>query len=224
MKTMPKSWIFLVLVLVVTPIVSGQTLSTYRKFSLGTSLAALSKQVGQDPQQISVLHQSPAVIQQVTYWPIENSTYSVRAESVSQILFSFYNKELYKIVVTYDQDSTEGMTDDDMVQAISGRYGTATRFYPEIQLATNDEYAPSETVVARWEDSGTSVNLFRTNSLNSFGLAVFSKKTNAEAEAAMVESLKLEKEAAPQREIDRQKGEADKLEVTREKNVKAFRF
>jgi len=223
MRTIRRSAILLVLVLFSTPLLSGQTLSRYRKFSLGTTLVTLSKQIGQDPQQASLIHQSPPVIQQLTYWPIEASPYSARAESVSQILFSFYNGALYRIAVTYDQSATEGLTDDDMVQAISARYGTATRFYPEIALATSDEYASTEKVIARWEDAGNSVNLFRSNSLNSFRLSVFSKKLDAQAEASIVESLRLEEQQAPQKEIDRQKGEADKLEVTRLKNVKAFR-
>jgi hypothetical protein len=224
MKMMRKSWIFLVLVLFSTPILSGQNLSTYRKFSLGASLASISKQVGQDPGQANLIHQRPAVIQQLVYWPIPTSSYSPRAESVSQILFSFYDGELYKIAVTYDGDATQGLTDDDMVQAISARYGTATRFYPEIKLPTNDEYAPTETAIARWEDSRTSVDLSRSDTLNSFELDLFSRALETKAQAATVESLRLEKQEAPQKEMDRQKSEADKLELARQKNIKAFRF
>ncbi len=47
--------------------------------------------------------------------------------------------------------------------------------------------------------------------------------SDIEAEAAIIESVKLEKEEAPQKEIERQKKEADDLEVAREKNKKAFR-
>jgi hypothetical protein len=224
MKTIRRSAILLVLVLFCTPLLSGQDLSSYRKFSLGSSLIAVSKQVGQDPLRADLIHPSPALIQQITYWPIEAAPYSTRAESVSQVLFSFYNGELYKISVTYDQQATEGLTEDDMVAAISARYGSAARLYPEIALPTSDEYAPSSKVIARWEDAETSVSLFRTNSLNTFGLAVYSKKVDAQADAAILESAKLEKQEAPQKEIDRQKGEADKLEAARLKNVKAFRF
>src|SRR5215469_436592 len=224
MKMMRKSWVFLVLVLFSTPVISGQNLSTYRKFSLGASLASISKQVGQDPGQANLIHQRPAVIQQLVYWPIPTSSFSSQAESVSQILFTFYDGELYKIAVTYDGDATQGLTDDDMVQAISARYGTAKRFYPEIQLLTNDEYAPKETAIARWEDSRTSVDLSRSESLNSFELDVFSRALETKAQAATAESLRLEKQEAPQKEIDRQKSAADKLEVARQKNIKAFRF
>jgi hypothetical protein len=141
-----------------------------------------------------------------------DSLYASRAESVSQILFSFYEGELYKIAVTCDGDATQGLTDDDVVQAISARDGTATRFYPEIRLPTNDEYAPNETVIASWEDSGNSADLSRSESLNSFELDLFSRALETKAQAATAEALRLEKQEAPQKEIDRQKSEADKLE------------
>ena len=224
MKMMRKSWIFLVMVLFSTPVLSGQNLSTYRKFALGASLASISKQVGQDPSQAKLTYERPAAIQQLVYWPIPTSLYSLQAESVSQIVFSFYDGELYKIAVTYFGDSTQGLTDDDMVQAISARYGTATRFYPEIKLPTNDTYASKETAIARWEDSGTSADLSRSETLNSFELTLFSKSVEIKAQAATAESLKLDKQEAPQKEIDRQKSEADKLAVARQKNIKAFRF
>jgi hypothetical protein len=71
MKMIPKVAVSLVLVLLTTPLISPQDLARYRKFSLGTSLAALSKQIGQDPHQATVIHQTPAVIQELKYWPVE---------------------------------------------------------------------------------------------------------------------------------------------------------
>jgi hypothetical protein len=129
---------------------------------------------------------------------------------VSQILFSFYNGELYRIVVTYDRYDTEGLTDDDMVQVVSARYGTATRLYPEINFSptsyldgSTDKVIPffltsapnrsADVVIARWEDSQNSVSLFRSTSRNSFGLAISSKRMDAQAEAAIFEFEKLEK-------------------------------
>ena len=224
MKMMRKSGISLILVLFLTPIISGQDLSMYRNFSLGTSLADLSKQVGPYSHETTLAHQRPAVIQEMTFWPLSSSRFAVGLEPVSQILFSFCNGELYRIAVTYDQDAVEGLTEEDMVQALSARYGTATRFYPEINFPTNGVYASTETVIARWEDSQNAVNLFRSTIRNSFGLAVFSKRLGAQAETAIAECVKLEKQEAPQKEMDRQKIEDDKLEVARQKNIETFRL
>ena len=223
MKIMRKSWICLVLVLFSAPIISGQDLSRYRKFLLGTSLADLSKQVGPYSHETTLAHQRPAVIQEMTFWPLSPSRSAVGLEPVSQILFSFCNGELYRIMVTYERDAIEGLTEEDMVQAISTQYGTATRFYPEINFPTNNVYASPEMIIARWEDSQNSVNLFRSTIRNSFGLAVFSKRLDAQAETAIAECVKLEKQEAPQKEMDRQKKEDDKLEAARQKNIETFR-
>jgi hypothetical protein len=223
MKMIRKVAVTFALVLLTTPLISAQDLARYRKFALGTSLPALSKQIGQDPHQATLIHQAPAVIQELKYWPVETSYSAVPAEPVSQILFSFYNGELYRIAVTYDQNAIEGMTEDDMVRAVSARYGTGTRLYPEIDLPAHDPYMSLDKIIARWEDPQSSVVLFRANSSSSFGLVVLSKRLDAEAEGAIAESMKLDEEQAPQKEIDRQKKAADDLDIARLKNMKTFR-
>jgi hypothetical protein len=215
-----------VMILFSASLIHAQDLSRYRKFSLGTSLADLSKQVGPYSHETTLAHQRPAVIQEVTFWPLSRSRSAVGLEPVSQILFNFYNGELYRILVTYDRDALQGLTDDDMVKAISARYGTATRYYPEISLSTDDVYAvlaPTQKVIARWQDSQSSVDLVSSSLSDKFELLIFSKLVNAQAEVAIAESVKLDKEETPQKEIERQKKEADTLEVERQANQKTFR-
>jgi hypothetical protein len=224
MNMLRKSGIALGLILLSAPLVLGQDLSSYRKFSLGTSLAELTKQVGPYSHWTTVIHQRPVVIQELTFWSLHSSPSRVGVEPVSQILFSFYNGALYRIVVSYDRDATEGLTDEDMVQAVSARYGTGTRLYPEINFRTKDVFASTEEmIIARWEDSQNAVNLLRSSNMNSFRLAVFSKRLDAQAVAASTESVKLEKQEAPQKEIDRQKKEVDDLDIARQKNKETFR-
>ncbi|MFZ3334170.1 MAG: hypothetical protein WA197_26300 [Candidatus Acidiferrales bacterium] len=239
MKMMRNIVVALSLILLSAPMISGQDLSKYRTFSLGTSLAELSKQVGPYSHYTTLIHQRPAAIQELTFWTLHSSRSPVGAYPVSQVLFSFYNGELYRIVVTYDRNDTEGLTDDDMVQAVSVRYGTATRLYPEISFfptnyldgstdkailffLTSAPDRSADRVIARWEDSQNSVNLFHSTSRNSFGLAISSKRLDAQAEAAIFEFEKLEKCEAPQVEIGRVKKEADDLETMRQTNLKAF--
>jgi hypothetical protein len=110
-----------------------------------------------------------------------------------------------------------------MVQALSAKYGTATRPDAQISFPTNELYRSTEKVIARWEDSQYSINLFRSGFLNSFGLVMFSKRLDGQAEAAIAESVKLEGREDLQKESERQKKEADNLEVARQKNRKTFR-
>jgi len=84
---------------------------------------------------------------------------SYRSESVDELVFSFYKGELYKMVVTYERASTEGLTADDMVKSISAKYGPATSIALKIDAAANEQYAVRGKPVASWEDSQYSLNL-----------------------------------------------------------------
>ena len=240
MKMMRNIVVALSLILLSAPMISGQDLSKYRAFSLGTSLAELSKQVGPYSHYTTLIHQRPAAIQELTFWTLNSSRPRVGVYPVSQILFSFYNSELYRIVATYDRDDTEGLTDDDMIQAVSARYGTATSPYPEINFfptnyldgstdkvipffLTSDPYRSADRVIARWEDSQNAVSLLRSSNLNSFKLAISSKRLDAQAEVAIFEFEKLVKREAPQVDTAGLKREADELEVARQINLKTFR-
>jgi hypothetical protein len=220
MTMMRSVGIPLLMILLSAPIVRAQDLSKYRDFSLGMSLPELSSQVDLRPLQAKLIQKHPAVIQELTCWPKGSSDYSRQTDSVWQIFFSFYNGELFRILVTYDQDATHGLTAEDMVQAISTKYGTPTRPVGEISFPTNELYRSTEKVIARWEDSQYSINLVRSRFVNSFALVMFSKRLDAQAEAAIAKSLKLEGQEDQLKEIDRQKKKAGDLEAARQKNRK----
>src|SRR5258708_9939918 len=169
------------------------------------SLPQLSSQVDLRAHQTKLIQKHPAVIQELTCWPGGSSDYSRQTDSVWQIFFSFYNGELFRILVTYDQDATHGLTAEDMVQAISTKYGTPTRPAGEINFPTNELYRSTEKGIARWEDSQYSINLVRSRFLNSFALVMFSKRLDAQADVALPQSIKLEGQQDPQQVIGRQK-------------------
>jgi len=224
MEMMRSVVISLVVILLSAPLIHGQDLSKYRNFSFGMSLVELSKQVDPQPLHTKLIHKRPAVIQEVTWWPQESSASSLPAEPVWQVLFTFYNGELYRILVTYDPQATKGLRMEDMVEAISAQYGTGTTPDAQISFPTNELYRSTEKVLARWEDSQYSFNLFRSSFLNSFGLVMFSKGLDAKVRTALAESVKLEgQEDDPQKEIERRKKEADNLELARQMSRKTFR-
>jgi hypothetical protein len=187
------------------------------------SLPELSSQVDLRPLQTKLIQKHSAVIQELTCWPGGSFDYSRQTDSVRQIFFSFYNGELFRILVTYDQVATHGLTAEDLVQAVSTKYGTPTRPVGEISFASSEMYRSTEKIIARWEDSQYSINLIRSRSLNSFALFMFSKRLDAQVQSAIAKSIKLEGQEVPQKEIDRQKKETDDLEAARQKNRKIFR-
>jgi hypothetical protein len=223
MKSLRVSLTFLTLFFVAVPTLRAQELSKYRVFSLGTSLTTVLKHTDQSPEEVKLIDARPALIQELTWWPPSLSGMPYRPDTVEQIHFSFCNAELYKIAVTYDRSSTEGLTHEDMVKSLSAKYGPPSTVAPPSESAKHEPIDPHAEPIASWEDSQTFVNLVRSSFSGDFDLVITSKSLNAEAELAIVESAKLDKQQEPQREADRQKKEIDDLELTRLKNQKSFR-
>jgi len=148
---------------------------------------------------------------------------SYQSDTVEQILFSFYNGELYLMSVTYDQTATKGLTEEDMVKSNSAKYGPATIVAVEIDAAKNDAYVMRQKPVASWEDAQYSFNLARSSFTDHLGLIIYSKRVNALADLAIAEAVRIEEQEGPNREAERQKKQTDDLEAARQKNRKIFR-
>jgi hypothetical protein len=221
MKTMRSSILCFVVLLLAAPLLRAQDLSKYRHFTLGTSLTRVLERTEEKMADVKVIHGRPALLQELTWWP-RNVPGTSLSEGIEQILFSFCNGELYKISVTYDPRSTEGLTEQDMVKSISVKYGRATIVAPEIDSTTNAGYETNQKPVASWEDEQYSVNLVRSSFSDVLGLVVFSKQANAQAELASAEAVKLDEQEGPKQEAKRQKKQTDDMEVARQKNQKSF--
>jgi hypothetical protein len=201
-----------------TPLIHAQDLSRYREFQLGMDLLAVVKQIDARPSEVRVLHQRPAVIQELEWRPRNALASSHEANSISEVLFSFYNGELFRMVISYDRDRTEGLTDQDMIEAISATYGIATKPAAKIVLFSSPHvYNESEKVTARWEDAQYSLNLFRSSNQPSYGMLIVSKRVDALAQAAIAKAIRLDQQEAPQREIERLKKEGEQTRAAKEK-------
>jgi len=226
MKTIRCSILCFVALLLTAPLLRGQDLSKYRHFTFGMSLTKVLERTDQKMADVRVVHGRPALIQELTWWP-PNLAGTSQSDSVQEILFSFYNGELYRISATYDRRAIEGLTTEDMVQSITAKYGApknpATEMLEtEINFSPHDQYNLKEKIVASWEDSQYSLNLVRSSYSDGYGLVMYSKQLNAEAELAIAEAVKVEKDEIPQVEAARQKKETDDLEAARQKNRKIF--
>ena len=223
MRSLVVSFVMIVVSLLSTPQVHAQDLSRYRNFSFGTTVADLSKQIDQKPANAAVLHERPALIQELTWWPPQPYGSLRPAEPVDQLLFSFYNGALYRMLVTYENSATKGLTDEDMIRVISAKYGLATRpVAAVVNFPMNPSYKATEKVIARWEDSQYSLNLFRSYG-DTFAIVMFAKQLDVQAGVSIAESVKLDQEEAPQKEAARAKKNAEDLELERQKNIKTLR-
>jgi len=227
MRTMMRSlvvcFLMVIVILLSIPLVHAQDLSRYRNFSFGMTVADISKQIDQKPANAAVAHENPALIEELTWLPPQPYSSSRPAEPVDEILFSFYNGALYRMVMTYENSATKGLTDDDMIRVVSAKYGVATRpVAAVVNFPLNPSYKATEKVIAQWEDSQYSLNLFRSYG-DTFALVMFTKELDAQAGISIAESVKLEQQEAPQKEAARAKKAADDVELERQKNIKTLR-
>jgi hypothetical protein len=195
---------------------SAGDLSRYRDFKLGAELTAIAKQIGVNPLQAKVIHSRPALLQELDWRPRPLTTSSL-PEPVKEVVFSFYNGELSRIAVNYDRYEIEGLTADDLVEAISTGYGASTQPTPA-DAVVQGEFGDRDDVVARWQDADRCFELIRTPYGPTFRLVGVLKRLDTQAQAASVEAARLDDEDAPRRDAELlAKGE----EVRREQLEKA---
>jgi hypothetical protein len=203
----------------------AEDLSRYRSFQLGTDLSTIAKQAGVDPAQVRVVHRRPELIQELAWHP-QFTGPSGAVDTAKDVVFSFYDGRLFRIAVGYDRYQIDGLTVDDLVDAISTRYGSSTR--PVIVLGgTPASYGDHEEVLAQWQDPEYDFSLVRSSYGRDFKLVGTLKDLNAQAEAATIEAVKLDLEDAPQREAARVAKEDEtervRLEKARLANKAKFR-
>jgi hypothetical protein len=182
---------------------AAQDLAKYRDFQFGMSPESVAKQTHMNVSDAKTVHQRPAVIQTLQWDQLGYFDRSAKADSLRSIRFDFYNGELSKMVMIYDPAGTEGLTTEDMIEAISELYGPATKPERTIAVSTSAVYQDNQKVLACWEDAQYSYNLFRSSYGNAFGLAAFSKKLDLMASESRREADRLDKLEAPAKELVR---------------------
>ena len=220
-------------VVLLAPAIDAQDLSRYRELQFGMTLTAVAQHVGVKPSEARVIHQRPALIQELEWQPQFLPGAPAQGDSVRTIRCSFYDGRLFRITVTYDREKTEGLTEQDIVDAMSASYGLANLPATEISSSSARPredlgWASDDKVVAQWEDSQYAINLVHFKYPAGFGLVLFSKQVNALALVATVEATRLDTQEAPQREVDRLKSQDEANRAKQEKarlvNKAAFRF
>lgn len=205
--------------------VSAGDLSKYRTFQFGSNLTAISKQSGVSLAQVKVLYTRPALIQELAWRPQPANSPS-RTEPAQEVVFNFYNGELFHIVVNYDRYETEGLTTEDIVGSISSSFGMASQSVAEAKTGQS-RYSDQEEILAQWADSQYSFELLRSPFGPTYKLIGSLKRLESAAQTAIAESGRLDNKEAPQREADRtareDEAERAKLEKARLVNKPKFR-
>ena len=199
----------------------AQDLSRYREFQLGSTLASVQSTSGTTAGDVRVIHQRPAVIQEWRWRPPAGAGATNQAtEPVREAIFTFYNGRLFEIVLDYDRQRIEGLTDADLVDAISHTYGAAILKAAPLRTTVSPSMLPPgerTTVVAQWSNAEASVSLVRGAYPTTLQLIIALTSVEALAQTASADALRLDREEAPQRELDRQRKNAEDDRTAAEK-------
>jgi hypothetical protein len=208
-------------------VASAQDMSRYRAYVLESSLDSVVAASGARAADAKTLHERPAAIQQLEWRAPYVDSRNTLADPVREISFTFYNDALYHVVVRYDRDRTEGLTNIDIVESLSAAYGVPTLASAKTRTSAPAEAFPDSIVLARWENAESLLTLLRGSYTPEFQLILVSKPLNARARNAVREAIRLDTIEAPRREAEQRKKEAGDASAARDKtriiNKAAFR-
>lgn len=196
--------------------VRAQSVGHYREYVLGSSVAAVSKRAGSTQADVRVIHARPVLMQDLQWRaPFVLGDEAGVKDPVGEIVFSFYDDQLFRLAIEYDRHRTEGMTDADMITAISTVYGST------IPSRLNDRRPPitigSYAHIAAWGDTEYSAVLARSIYGTGFRLVVTATRLERLAQLADAEAIRLDDREAPQRAVERQKKEQADVFAAQEK-------
>ena len=199
---------------------AAQDFGRYREFELGSDVMTVSAVTGTAASDLKVIHQRPALIQELTWRPKYRADRPapVELQSVEQMVFAFHENRLFQVTIDYDQTQTEGLGDADMIEAVSAMYGSPLLLSVTRRPTTRSAYDDPPTPIAQWGNAEDSVKLYRLSSYATrFRMVVTAEPTAALARTAVARALILDAREAPQREAAREKKEADDRRAADEK-------
>jgi len=209
---------------------AGQDLSRYRDVPFGGSVASVVGITRASAGTVTVIHSRPALIQELKWRPQYALGRPAGAiDPAQEITFRFYDDQLFSITVVYEARLVQGLTNGDIIEAVSAIYGPAT-----LTAAASKGPAPAppgaingSTAIASWQSADYQFTLMREVYPATFRLIGVSKGLEPLARAADIEAARLDKQEAPRREAARVLAEAERRtaaeDKTRATNKSEFR-
>ena len=208
-------------------IASAQDIARYRVYALDSSVASVIAASGAPSADAKTIHKRPATIQELQWRAPYVTSTDTMADPVRDIAFTFYNDALYQVVVNYDRARTEGLTDKDILDALSATYGAPGPPSPKTRTTPPADAFSDSVVLARWETAESLMTLLRGAYPREFQLILLSRPLGALAQNAIREAVRLDALDAPRRESEQRKKEAGDAiaarDQTRTTNKAAFR-
>jgi hypothetical protein len=227
MNTAHRFVISLVALIFSGHLASAQDLSRYRGYVLESTVESVAATSGARVTDMKTLHERPAKIQELEWRAAYVGSGSQLADPVGKIAFTFFNDALYQVVVSYERERTEGLTNSDIIDTLTAAYGAPLVRSARTQAARPAAALSDTIVLAQWETAAASLTLVRGTYAPEFQLILMSKPLSVRARNASREAVKLDAAEEPQRKSDERKREAAAAgaarEQTRATNKAAFR-
>jgi hypothetical protein len=199
---------------------AAQDLSRYRDVAFGSSVSSVVAITGTNAGAVKVIHQRPALIQELAWRPQYAARRPAgRIEAVQEITFRFHDDQMFSVTVVYDARLVEGLTNMDMIDAVSAVYGPAT----VTAAASQGRALPppgtinGSTALARWQSTDHEFTLMGEVYPATFRLIGVSRRLEAMARAAETEAVRVDKQEAPRREAERAVAEAERKRAAEDK-------
>ncbi len=205
---------------------SAAELSRYREFDLGSTVAVVTTVTRTADRDLKTIHTRPALLQEVTWRPRYMTGAPIAdRDSINEIVFSFVDDQLFRMTVNYDRGRTTGLTNEDMIAALTDVYGAPTRPSPPSRASA--DAGDGADVLAEWQHADVHVAVRRNRYTESFSLLITSLPLDTIARKALATALTIDAREAPAREAALAKKRADDErqaeEQARVTNKKVFR-
>jgi hypothetical protein len=199
------------------PVVAAD-LDTYREFKIGASTADVIARTGVAERDVKTLHQRPALLQELLWRPRDAiGRSSADRDAVAAIVFSFTDNQLFRMVINYDRNRTEGLTNEDMITSLSAMYGPRSpRPVPTARRSAFDNL-DTPIVIATWRQGDATLTLNQSAYGGGFSLVITSIPLEALARKAQATAVIMDAREAPVREAARAKEQADAARAAAEK-------
>ena len=196
------------------PATSGEpVLSHYRGVTLGDSVQAVVDHLRLVAADVKVVHERPTLVQEVTWGP--SRVTSIEPDPLAEMILTFSAGRLARIAVSYDRERTQGMTNEDLQEAMGSVYGVSMLIATPLQT-TSTPSAERQTI-GRWEDAETLLLLWREQYPNRVGLTITSLAGDQALQQAIAEGARVDAAEAPARDLPRRIDEAAAIQARAEK-------
>ena len=181
-------------------------LAQYRDVTLGDSVQTVAERLQVSASDVKVLYAAPSLVQEITWRPhrfVSGTT--VVADPLAEMVLTFHSNRLTRIIVSYDRERTQGLTDADLHELLTTEYGTALlRSTPTTPTVARIGINAQRQTISSWADAETLLLLWREEYPRRVGLTIAATNADRALQEAIVEGARLEVEGAPRRAIDKQ--------------------